>query len=254
MEELSNVLWIGGPAGAGKTTVGRLLARRHGLRWYNQDTRTWVHRDRALAAGIELPARGPGSYDRTPMIVEDLRSLPTSPLVVAEGGAMTPAIAKPKSHAVWLVPSQEVQRARLEQRHPAGAPPGCLRSWHVIVGQLGGCDVNTITVDNQTVDETIAEVERLFGAFIAEGPKAVTIDQRRELVRYGNQALVTQYLSPLARPITSRDPEKTIRIFDCECATPSCDALVELSVSDAAAALETGPPSILATGCLQSRS
>jgi adenylate kinase family enzyme len=41
------VLWIGGPPGAGKSTVARHLARRRGLRWYQADTHTWTHRDRA---------------------------------------------------------------------------------------------------------------------------------------------------------------------------------------------------------------
>ena len=46
-----HVVWIGGAPGSGKTTVARRLARRHGLRLYSADTRTWEHRDRALAAG-----------------------------------------------------------------------------------------------------------------------------------------------------------------------------------------------------------
>lgn len=46
-----HVLWIGGPSGSGKSTAARLLARRHGFRWYSSDTRTWEHRDRALAVG-----------------------------------------------------------------------------------------------------------------------------------------------------------------------------------------------------------
>jgi hypothetical protein len=33
----------------GKTAVAARIARKHGLRWYGTDTRTWQHRDRALA-------------------------------------------------------------------------------------------------------------------------------------------------------------------------------------------------------------
>ena len=57
MASLRHVLWIGGPAGAGKTTIATRLARRHGLRWYNADTQTWAHRDRAIAAGSPAAIR-----------------------------------------------------------------------------------------------------------------------------------------------------------------------------------------------------
>lgn len=250
MEELANVLWIGGPAGAGKTTVGRLLARRHGLRWYNADTRTWVHRDRALATGVTLPPRGPGSahYDRGPMIIDDLRSLPPAPLILAEGGPVTPALARPRRQAVWLLPSQQVQRARLERRHPEGVPEGYLRSWEIVAGQLREADVAIITVDDQTVDETVNEVGRLFRGLLTAGPTAETTRQRRELIRHGNQALVNQYLSPSAHPKSTGDPRKMIRTFDCECAAPTCVALVDQPVGDAETAVASPPPSLLAIG------
>ena len=51
VQTLRHVLWIGGPPGAGKSSVATRIARRYGLRWYNADTRTWQHRDRALRAG-----------------------------------------------------------------------------------------------------------------------------------------------------------------------------------------------------------
>lgn len=54
---MADALWIGGPPGAGKTTVATRLMRRHGLRLYSSDTQTWAHRDRALAAGNAAAAR-----------------------------------------------------------------------------------------------------------------------------------------------------------------------------------------------------
>lgn len=248
METLSNVLWIGGPAGAGKTTAARQLARRHGLRRYSSDTQTWVHRDRALAAGVKLPDRGPGSrhYDRKPMIVDDLRSLPTGPLVVAEGGTITPAMAGPDGLAVWLIPSKDVQLARLRIRHPEGVPVAYLQSFEQTMMQVVESNVRTIIVDGLTVAETVAEVERVFAPRIAEGPTAEGPEERRALLRAANRALVDQYARPSTRPLMPIELDKVIRTFDCECAAPTCDALVDLAISAAAAAVEEPPPSILA--------
>jgi predicted ATPase len=119
MDELRNVLWIGGAAGAGKTTVARRLARRHGLRRYNPDTQTWNHLAQALAKGnpaaqrfarmtpAERAAATPDEidYDRGPMVIDDLRSLPTTPLTLAE--LIPPEqVATSIAQAVALMPSQ----------------------------------------------------------------------------------------------------------------------------------------------------
>jgi hypothetical protein len=104
VQTLRHVLWIGGPPGTGKSSVATRIARRYGLRWYNTDTRTWQHRDRALRAGNAAARRweamtpeqrwvgstphemleGSLHRKRGPMVIDDLRALPHSPLVVAE--------------------------------------------------------------------------------------------------------------------------------------------------------------------------
>src|SRR4249920_1458759 len=126
---LQHVLWIGGPPGSGKTAVATRLARRHGLRWYSSDTRTWRHRDRALREGSPAASRwealtpeerwqpGPAELlelwlhaERGPMVVDDLRGLPASPLVVAEGSALAASAVADPSRAVWLLPTADFQR------------------------------------------------------------------------------------------------------------------------------------------------
>ncbi|MFD8525542.1 hypothetical protein ACFV2D_37010 [Streptomyces capillispiralis] len=134
MDGLESVMWLGGAPGVGKTTVARLLARRHGLRWYNADAHTWEHRDRAIAAGhpaaiqyeeSPIPDRWSAPmeerlamslhHERGPMVQDDLRALPASPLTLAEGTPITPKVVG-SGQALWLIPTPELQRDRLEER------------------------------------------------------------------------------------------------------------------------------------------
>jgi hypothetical protein len=252
------VLWIGGPPAAGKTTVARILARRHGLRLYSADTRTWTHRDRALAAGNPAARRWEAltpaerwerstdaemltmslHRERGAMVVEDLRALPSAPLVVAEGSpvpasAVTSGAAL-RSHAVWLLPSPGFQRARLAAR---GTPAGQTRLFvllgEVVAREAREHDVPTLAVDTPVpVADTVRAVEQRFAGALAAGPRAGTVEERRVLLREVNEAVAAQVRGYHARPWAEGDPEAVVRAFVCECGDPACAAEIRLPVGD----------------------
>ena len=144
-EQLEHVRWIGGGSGAGKSTIARRVAARHGLRVYatddvmadhaarstpedcpslhrfiamNMDER-WVNRSPETMFETFHWFRGEG-FD---MILEDLLRLPRKPGVVAEGFRLLPHLVQPfvavPGHAVWLLPTPEFRRAASERRGSA---------------------------------------------------------------------------------------------------------------------------------------
>ncbi|MGW2637045.1 AAA family ATPase [Streptomyces sp. NPDC001348] len=142
---LRHVYWIGGGSGAGKSTIARRLADRHGWRLYSTDD---VMRDHA---GRTTPEQAPFLHafmamdmderwvNRSPhvmletfhwfrgegfdLIVEDLLRLPQQPCVIVEGFRLLPHLVKPllaaPEHAVWLLPTPDFRRAAIRSR---GAP------------------------------------------------------------------------------------------------------------------------------------
>lgn len=255
---LEHVLWIGGAPGSGKTTVATRLARRHGLRWYNADARTWEHRDRAIARGsaaaIRWEAMTPEERwvtstpaemlelslhrERGPMVVEDLLALPRSPLVVADGTTLPAAAAQDPARAVWLIPTPEFQRARLEDR---GLSPGVCELYLLLAATIEreasehGAPI--LVVDGAGgIDATVAAVERRFEDALADGPVATTRAERRALLREANEAVVDQLRRYHARPWTGGDADASVRTFLCECGDPLCDVSVDVRVGVAAAA------------------
>jgi hypothetical protein len=258
MATLRHVLWIGG-ASAAKTTVGERLARRHGLRWYSADLHVWEHRDVAIAQGHEAAARWEAmtpeeraaiavsdpaellrlnlDFERGPTTLEDVRGLPVSPLVVADGSTVLPELVAQghaeRDRAVWLLPTFELHRAFHEER---GMAELVAYRWLVveeIERRAAEHAVQVLRVDATVgVEAALAAVEELFAAALAEGPRAETVAERRALLRYANEAVVKQARDYLARPWTTGDEATFVRRFLCECGDPACTALVELAVAD----------------------
>ena len=256
---MTHTLWIAGPPASGKTTVATRIARRHGLRLYSADTRTWEHRDRALAAGSEAARRWESLTpeerwerssaaemlemslhgERGPMVLDDLRALPPTPLVVAEGSPLPASGMVDPGRAVWLIPTPAFQRAQLAARGTTGgAAELYLLLAEVIDREAREHGAPTLSIDGALdVEATTQAVESLFADALAAGPRAESRDERRALLREINAAIAAQVRAYYARPWAEGDPDAVVRRFVCECGDTRCDVDLELPVG----ALLAGP-------------
>jgi 2-phosphoglycerate kinase len=142
VDDLAHVIWIGGSACAGKTTLARSLAARDGLALYSCDDRFEDHRRRAGPARhprfhrvMDLPpnrlfappaaARAEeilGFYrDEFEMVIEDLRALPGPAMpAVIEGVGLLPdlvaAICPDPSRSLWRIATPAFRRRIYAQR------------------------------------------------------------------------------------------------------------------------------------------
>lgn len=137
-----HVYWIGGGSGAGKSTIARRLADRHGLRLYSTDETMQDHGRRINPseapflrkfAAMDMDERW---LNRSPqvmletfpwfrgegfgLIVEDLCALSPESSVIVEGFRLLPDLVAPHltqaEHAVWLLPTPEFRRAAFHSR------------------------------------------------------------------------------------------------------------------------------------------
>lgn len=139
---LRHVYWLGGGSGAGKSTIARRIAARHGFRSYSTDEAMPDHGSRCTAedspflhqfSAMDMDERW---VNRSPEvmlatfhwfrgecfgpILEDLLRLPGEPPVIAEGFRLLPHLVQPllavPDHGVWLLPTPGFRRAAFASR------------------------------------------------------------------------------------------------------------------------------------------
>jgi hypothetical protein len=139
---LRHIRWIGGGSGAGKSTVSRQLAEKHGLRLYTCDEKQSSHTARSnpvdhpllhtfLATTMDerWAQRTPEEMFRTfhghqgegfELLLEDLLDMPTDQPILVEGFKLLPRLVAPllsqPNQAVWLIPTPQFRRVALESR------------------------------------------------------------------------------------------------------------------------------------------
>ncbi len=110
------------------------------------------------------------------MVIDDVASLPTSPLVVAEGStlpasAVAQGIAQ-RSRALWLLPTEDFHERQLATRSTTGGPLLLYRLLREVVEREAiEQQVPSITVDATRGEaEMVAVVEEVFTDALAAGP------------------------------------------------------------------------------------
>lgn len=141
-DRLGHVCWIGGGSGAGKSTIARRLAARHGLRLYATNDAMPDHARRCAPgdcplldtfAAMDMDQRWLNRSPQTMLetfhwfqgegfhlILQDLLRLPAGPGVIVEGFRLLPRLVKPllgaPGRAVWLLPTPGFRRAAFHGR------------------------------------------------------------------------------------------------------------------------------------------
>ena len=170
--------------------------------------------------------------ERAAMVVDDVRALPASPLVVAEGDVISPSLVDP-SRAVWLAPDGAFQLGHRSARWVVlGRPIEDARRRGITVVRVDG---------SRDVAAVVAEVEWALAGPLEAGPHAASVEERRRLLREANLAAVAQVRDGCARPWSTADPDSQVRSFVCECGDRDCTAEPDVTVATAAAAPVLAP-------------
>lgn len=144
--KLPHVRWIGGSTCSGKSSIAYMLGQAYNAHVYHYDKQEVDHIARSadvekfpainnfmamsmderwvLRTPMEMADNTVMSWaQRFPHVIDDLMSLPTDRIIVAEGPGLFPQLVKPylsnPFHAIWLVATNKTIRKVREQR-PTG--------------------------------------------------------------------------------------------------------------------------------------
>ena len=261
MPTTPETLFVGGGTGAGKTTLARALAVRHGLREFRVDSFWYPYAERAGETATPpdvqwlewTPATQAADFERVSRfmlgyVLEDLRGLPPQPPVVVEGPQIVPDLLPEGANAVFLLPSPEFQRATLSPRPmPSSDPARALAArlvkdglWAERVAALAAeRGFPVVRVDgSRPADEIRADVEERFAHVLAAAEPVDLAPVRRwendNLARNLRAWVATDDLLGSAGTAFS---------FACECGRRGCAERVRLTLAEYA---ET--PRVLAPG------
>jgi 2-phosphoglycerate kinase len=136
-----NVFWLGGSPCSGKSSISEILASRFDLDVYHVDSALETHTQRldpvhqpALTKWCEsswnqrwiqpidmLVQDAIACYrEHFALIHEDILRMPKRKSLLVEGSALLPGLVadvlKERSHAIWILPSADFQRAHYSER------------------------------------------------------------------------------------------------------------------------------------------
>jgi shikimate kinase len=182
------VFWIGGSPCAGKSSIARLLAARHGLRHFECDAQLTPPADPdkcgRLARPPEWQAAREIEYYRE-QFGAVVASLPPDDRVLAEGTDLLPELLAghgvPVNQAIWIVPTPEFQLRHYARREwvagylaECADPVRAFDNWmrrdmlyadHVRT-QAAALGATVVIVDGAaSLEENAALVERHFGLY-----------------------------------------------------------------------------------------
>jgi hypothetical protein len=276
---MEHVLWIGGPPGAGKTTLARRLAIVHGFRNFGADKLMQAHHARGVERGLpamtrwheltpderwladphEMAELSLGTNDeRWSLLLEDLRELPASPGLVVEGPPLRPANVMPlvrePPNAVWILPSPEAQERNLTIRggssfSTTSDPESAARNriqrellvarGHEEEALRFGAQI-VRAVPEDDLDRVYAAVEAALLPALAKLPRAETSAERSAVRRLENDDLAAHLHAFLAERPDLGTPETLTARFACECGAERDFAAFELSLAAYAATTAAG--------------